>query len=118
MGWVATLAEEDLLLPDPKPLDTGVPELDITEGLSLRMTQAMSHYQHEELHCFVCGTIGLPGMPQQYGTTCLPSMISSHWKGVSLVVSMLIVKEEICHAWAVNLDVLKIPQCGISLQDM
>ena len=25
------------------------------EGLSLRMTQAMSHYQWEERHCFVCG---------------------------------------------------------------
>ena len=25
MGWVATLTEEDLLLPDPEPLDPGVP---------------------------------------------------------------------------------------------
>ena len=49
------LAEEELLPPDPKPLDLGVPEPDITEGLSLRMTQAMNHYQCEECHCFVCG---------------------------------------------------------------
>ena len=44
MGWVATLTEEDLILPDAEPLDSGVPELGIIEGLSLRMTQAMSHY--------------------------------------------------------------------------
>ena len=49
------LTEEELLLPDPRPLDPGLPEPDIIEGLSLRMTQAMSHYQHEEHHCFVCG---------------------------------------------------------------
>ena len=49
------LAEEELLLPDPEPLDSGVPEPDIIEGLSLRMTQAMNHYQHEESRCFVCG---------------------------------------------------------------
>ena len=55
MGWVATLTEEDLPLPDPKPLDPGAPEPDIIEGLSLRMTQAMGHYQHEECCCFVHG---------------------------------------------------------------
>ena len=54
-GWVAMLAKEKLLLPDPKPLDPGIPELDIIEGLSLRMTQAMNHYQHEECCCFGCG---------------------------------------------------------------
>ena len=54
-GQVAMLAEEELLLPDPEPLDPGVPEPDIIEDLSLRMTQAMNHYQHEERHCFVCG---------------------------------------------------------------
>ena len=54
MGWVATLTKEELLPPDPQPLDSGVPE-PITEGLSLRMTQAMNHYQCEECHCFVCG---------------------------------------------------------------
>ena len=45
MGQVETLAEEDLLPPDPETLDPGAPELDIIEGLSLRMTQAMNHYQ-------------------------------------------------------------------------
>ena len=53
---VATLTEEDLLPPDPKPLDIEAPEPDIIQGLSLRMTQAVSHYQHEECRCFVCGT--------------------------------------------------------------
>ena len=47
MGQVAMLAEEELLLPDPEPLDSGVPELDIIEGLSLQMTQAINHYQCE-----------------------------------------------------------------------
>ena len=51
VGWVATLTEENLLLSDPEPLDSGAPELDIFEGLSLRMTQAIKHYQHEEHHC-------------------------------------------------------------------
>ena len=55
MGWVATLAEKDLLPPDPEPLDRRAPEPDIIEGLSLRMTQAMNHCQCEECHCFVCG---------------------------------------------------------------
>ena len=45
-GWVATLAEEELLPPDPEPLDPRAPEPDIIEGPSL--TQAMNHYQHEE----------------------------------------------------------------------
>ena len=55
MEWVATLTEEDLLLPGTEPLDPGAPEPDIIEGLSLRMTQEMNHYQHEEHCCFVCG---------------------------------------------------------------
>ena len=53
-GRVATLAKEELLLPDPEPLDPGVPKLDVIEGLSLRMTQAMNHYQREVCQCFVC----------------------------------------------------------------
>ena len=55
VGWVATLAEEDLLPSDPEPLDPWVPEPDNIEGLSLRMTQAMNHYHYEECCCFVCG---------------------------------------------------------------
>ena len=54
-GWVATLAEEELLPPDPEPLDPRALEPDIIKGLSLRMTQAMNHYQCEEHRCFVCG---------------------------------------------------------------
>ena len=54
VGWVAMLAEEELLPPDPKPPDSEAPEPDVIEGLSLRMTQVMNHYQREECHCFVC----------------------------------------------------------------
>ena len=54
-GWVATLAEEDLHPPDPEPVDPGAPKPDIIKGLSLRMTQAMNHYQCKEWWCFVCG---------------------------------------------------------------
>ena len=43
-GRVATLTKEELLPPDPEPLDPGVPKLDVMEGLSLRMTQVMNHY--------------------------------------------------------------------------
>ena len=49
------LLRRSRLPPDPEPLDPGVPELNIIEGLSLRMTQAINHYQHEECHWFVCG---------------------------------------------------------------
>ena len=49
------LVEEELLPPDPEPLEQGVPEPDVMEGLNLRMTQAMNHYQREECHCFMCG---------------------------------------------------------------
>ena len=48
------LAEKELLLPDPEPPDTEAPEPDIIEGLSLRMTQVMNHYQREEHCCFMC----------------------------------------------------------------
>ena len=48
------LAEGELL-PDPEPLEQGVSETEMIEGLSLRMTWAMNHYQMEGCHCFVCG---------------------------------------------------------------
>ena len=47
MGWVAMLGEKELLLPDPELPDSEAPEPDVIEGLSLRMTQAMNHYQEE-----------------------------------------------------------------------
>ena len=50
-----TLEEEELLLPDPESPDSETSELEQIEGLSLRMTQGMNHYQQEEHHCFVCG---------------------------------------------------------------
>ena len=46
---------EELLLLDPEPLEQRVPKPDVMEGLSLRMTQAMNHYQREEHHCFMYG---------------------------------------------------------------
>ena len=50
------LEEGELLPPDPESPDSEAPELDQIEGLSLRMTQAMNHFQQEECCCFVCGT--------------------------------------------------------------
>ena len=52
---MATLEEEELLLSNSESLDSEAPELDQIEGLSLRMIQAMNHYQWEECCCFVCG---------------------------------------------------------------
>ena len=57
VGWVATLVEEELLPPNPELPDSEASEAsepDVIEGLSLRMTQAMNHYQWEERHCFMC----------------------------------------------------------------
>ena len=54
VGWVAMFAEEELLPPVPESPDSEAPKLDVIEGLSLRMTQAMSHYQRKECRCFVC----------------------------------------------------------------
>ena len=56
-GWIAMLEEGELLPPDPESLDSEAPKLDQIEGLSLRMTQAMNHFQQEAHHCFVCGVI-------------------------------------------------------------
>ena len=53
-GRVATLEDEELCPPDPEVQDTEPPECDQIEGLSVRMTQAMNHFQWEECWCFVC----------------------------------------------------------------
>ena len=55
VGWIAMLKEEELLLPDPESPNSKASELDQIERLSLRITQAMNHYQWEEHCCFVCG---------------------------------------------------------------
>ena len=55
MGQVAMLAEEEFLQPNPEPPDSEASKPDITEGLSLRMTQVMNHFQWEEHCCFMCG---------------------------------------------------------------
>ena len=54
MGWVAILGEEELLLPDPLSPDSETHKLEVIEGLGLRMTQPMNHYQREECCCFMC----------------------------------------------------------------
>ena len=54
-GQIAMLEEGELLLSDPKSPDSEAPELDQIEGLSLRMTKVMNHFQQEEHCCFVCG---------------------------------------------------------------
>ena len=57
MGRIATLEDEELFLPNPEVQDVEPPEFDQIEGLSVRMTQAMNHYQWEECQCFVCGAM-------------------------------------------------------------
>ena len=56
-GHVATI-EAELFPLDPEPVENALPEPDHIEGLSLRMMQAMNHYQREEHRCFVCGDTG------------------------------------------------------------
>ena len=80
MGWVAMVAKEDLLPPDPEPLESEAPESDIIEGLSLRMTQAMNHYQREEHQCFVCGAMDYP----HWETFCVWHKEHLNSKGVGL----------------------------------
>ena len=47
VGCTATV-EADLFPPDPELVESAPPEPDHIEGLSLRMTQAMNHYQKQE----------------------------------------------------------------------
>ena len=57
VGCAATV-EADLFPPDPEPVESTPPKPDHIEGLSLRMTQAMNHYQKQEHRCFVCRVTG------------------------------------------------------------
>ena len=57
-GRVAMLEDEDLFPPDPELLKGEPPKLDQLEGLSLCMTQAMSHFQCEECWCFIFAVTG------------------------------------------------------------
>ena len=52
VGCTATV-EVDLFPPDPDPVRSAPPKPDHI-GLSLRMTQAMNHYQKQERRCFMC----------------------------------------------------------------
>ena len=51
VGCVATV-ETDLFPPDPDPVENTPPKPDHIEGLSLRMMQAMNHYQRQECKVF------------------------------------------------------------------
>ena len=57
VGCVATV-EADLFPPDPDPVENVQSKPDHIEGLSLRMTQAMNHYQKQECRCFMCRDTG------------------------------------------------------------
>ena len=73
IGRVAVLKDEDLFPPNPESL-TGEPlRLDQLEGLSLHMTQAMSHFQCEEHWCFVCG------VTSHFARDCLHQDTFSKW---------------------------------------
>ena len=54
---MATVNSE-LFPPDLEPLEDVPSQPDHLEGYTLRMTQAMNHFQREEHHCFVCGDTG------------------------------------------------------------
>ena len=55
VGHVATV-EADLFPPDPEPVESAPPKPDHIEGLSLRMTQAMNHYQKQNIDVSCAGT--------------------------------------------------------------
>ena len=57
VGHAAT-EEVDLFPLDLEPVESAPSKPDHIEGLSLRMTLAMEHYQKQEHQCFVCGDIG------------------------------------------------------------
>ena len=57
VGCVATIGS-DLFPPDPDPEENAPSKPDHIEGLSLRMTQAMNHFQKQECKCFICGDPG------------------------------------------------------------
>ena len=57
VGHAATV-EPDLFLPNPDPVENAPTEPDHIEGLSLRMIQAMNHFQKQERKCFLCGDPG------------------------------------------------------------
>ena len=56
-GCVATV-EADLFPPDPELVESTPSKPDHIEGLSLRITQAMNHYQKQEHQCFMCRDTG------------------------------------------------------------
>ena len=55
---VAALEEEGLALTDPVSREDSKSEVEVVDGLNVRLAQVMSHYQREEQKCFVCGSPG------------------------------------------------------------
>ena len=58
LGTHAATVDAELFPPDPEPLEDAPLQPDHLEVLTLRMTQAMNHFQREECCCFVCGNTG------------------------------------------------------------
>ena len=50
-----TTVEAELFPPDLELVESTPLDPDHLEGLILRMTQAMNHFQREQQHCFMCG---------------------------------------------------------------
>ena len=57
-GGCAATVEVDLFPPDPELVESAPPKPDHIEGLLLRMTEAMNHYQKQEHCCFMYGDTG------------------------------------------------------------
>ena len=51
---MATLEEDELFPSDPEPQEADDQESELLEGISVRLAQAMNHYQQKEPQCFVC----------------------------------------------------------------
>ena len=57
-GRVAALQEEGSALTDPVSREDSESEVEVVDGLNVRLAQVMSHYQREEQKCFMCGSPG------------------------------------------------------------
>ena len=57
-GRVAALEEEGAASADPTSREDSESEVEAVDGLNVRLTQVMSHYQREEWKCFICGSPG------------------------------------------------------------
>ena len=58
VGRVAALEEQGPASTDPASGENSESEVEVVDGLNMRLAQVMSHYQREEWKCFVCGSPG------------------------------------------------------------